>query len=433
MKKNILKLFTLLVIAPFFSSAQSYFHATKAKEVGENPYYVLPKACLLFEVPVVHKTYIFNKKIPTDYNDLELAFLKDAYGFDPEIYRLFRNRKKDGQDYSTYKTHNVLSDSIKVSALARPDFSKIFFTDGRKRWNKDKSILFTYGGDGMMTDGESSVTDKTFDIVVKAISGVVQILGTTVRGGNTIVPDSSRVYKEEMIKVIQELDALVGGPSNFDIYKDAKARLEKKYNRLFSSNFYSEKSRIEVIKIFYVPEDTTITNDTELKLFSLDSISGKLILSNALSQQLWASDQLSGDLHDNAFKIKFTKPLAGLEKFIKPNSNSTGFAYNIPAKLEVKLTAPKEKVIFNDFMKIPQFGTIGRIISDKNKLSFSLDPLTGELRKLGLGSSAITVDQVGAGTTALTELFKYQDAKLDLEIKRLEAEKKKRDLLKDLE
>ncbi|WP_312364277.1 hypothetical protein [Sphingobacterium sp.] len=433
MKQNILKLFTLLVIAPFFSNAQSYFHATKVQEVGENPYYILPKACLLFEVPVVHKTYIFSKKIPTNYEKDELEFLKDAYGFDPEIYKLFQKRKKDGQDSLTYKTHNVLSDSIKVSALARPDYSKIFFTDGRKRWNKDKSILFTYGGDGMMTDGESSVTDKTFDIVAKAVSGVGQIIGATVRGGNTIVPDSSRVYKEEMIKVIQELDALVGGPSNFDIYKDAKAKLEKKYNRLFSSNFYSEKSRIEVIKIFYVPEDTTITSDTELKLFSLDSISGKLILSNALSHQLWASDQLSGDLHDNAFKIKFTKPLTGLEKFIKPNPNSIGFAYNIPAKLEVKLTAPKEKVIFNDFMKIPQFGTIGRIISDKNKLSFSLDPLTGELRKLGLGSSAITVDQVGAGTTALTELIKYQDAKLDLEIKRLEAEKKKRDLLKELE
>ncbi|MDR2274888.1 MAG: hypothetical protein LBF27_28525 [Sphingobacterium sp.] len=427
MKRINLVILLLMLMTGFYSYGQKYYHAKTAGQIGQNPYYILPKASLLIEVPVITKTYTPSPNLPTDISPENLKILKEKYGLDLSVYVKVEKQ-------TPYISHSVMNDSVKISILAKPDLDKIFYTEGQKKWNKDKSISFAYGTDGILTDGESSSKDMTFDIVVKGLSGLAQVAGAAFRGTEKSKVKDSLVTYNELDDILKELDKLRIVISDYDIYKDNKSMLEKRYASVFSTLFYSEKVKIEVIKIYYTPANLSINSDLTVKPFSFNSTNGVITLSQALSDQLWAKNLQFGSIDiGQTYTLKFSKPVEGVEKYIQSGPNSTGFAYNIPAKLEVKLTAPGEKNIFNDFMKIPQFGTIGRIISDKNKLSFSLDPLTGELRKLGLGSSAITVDQVGAGTTALTELIKYQDAKLDLEIKRLEAEKKKRDLLKELE
>ena len=114
------------------------------------------------------------------------------------------------------------------------------------------------------------------------------------------------------------------------------------------------------------------------------------------------------------------------------------FGYNIPAKTLISIINPKKEEVHLDVYKMPQFGKVAYVSAKKMNVVFQLDPLSGELKKLSVTRKAISDDQVGntaaAINTALTAARGDDaDTKLSNEVKRLENEKKKRELLKELE
>ena len=112
--------------------------------------------------------------------------------------------------------------------------------------------------------------------------------------------------------------------------------------------------------------------------------------------------------------------------------------YNVPAKSKISIVKPDGEEVGQDVFKVPQFGKMAYISARKMHVIFQLDPMTGELKKLSVSRKAISDDQVGNTATAINsaiQAVKGEDAdtRLDKEVRRLENEKKKRDLLKEFE
>lgn len=433
MKTKIKCILALALLWAARGEAQEYYRATQQAPVNGQPYYILPKALINLSIQVASTTYGRPKQGMRNFEAEELKILQQNYGVDPSVYLKLTQLAGDKTSYSVYK---IMEDSIRISMGSRPDYNKIFYTDSRKSWNKNKSIVLSYGEDGIATDGESMTENKTFDLILKGVSSLSTVAGAF-RGGKSINPEAAKKLAfDDLDKVIEAMQDLKNSPSNYDIYKDLKAGLEKKYSKLFSEYFYTEKKDIKKTSAVFEPSSSV--PGTAFDFFGFDDQTGEIDFSNQLPGSFWASDKTPKSLTKNIYKLQFFKVTDNIESYISktPNQNE-GFAYNIPAKIELKLTSSKE-TICDIFVKIPQLGIIGYIASAKKKLSYTLDPLTGELKKLSLSSNALSSDQIAATANSSTDLIKAlkgesSATKLESEVKRLENEKKKRDLLKELE
>jgi hypothetical protein len=436
MKKTLKLLLSLTLLSILHLHAQEYLQATKISQVNGEPYYILPKAVLKASIQVSKTTYkkTGNYKV---YSDDQFKLLKRLYGVDKEIYNTLKGSTRKN-DTATYVRYKILEDSIRISVLARPDFTKIFYTESRKRWNKNKSVTMTLGEDGIGMDGESFTEDKTTDLIIKGVSTLASVAGAFRGGSNNIAPNVSTIKISELDEILEAIENLNNSPSNFDIYKDLKAGLEKKYTRVFAEYFYSEVKQIKTTNALYEPAQGIQPNNS-FAFFSFNESSGKIDFSDQLKGSFWASDIVLSTLPAKSYFINFISVADNIYPYIAASPQTpTGFAYNIPARFELKLSSPTKETIIDSFIKIPQLGILGYINSGKKKLSYSLDPITGELKKVTLSSTSIATEQIAAAGVSAIELIKMakgdsQATKLDNEVKMLENQKKKRDLQKELE
>lgn len=419
---------------PFSAFAQKYKHLKNDERLSGQQAYMLPKAAFIIEVPIVKNTLSRGKSFINNFTANELQYLAERFGLDEAKYKLMvATPTKDFLE--------IADDSIKISATAVPDMSKIFYVDSKSKWNKNQSVTFNYGTDGVLTEGESSVEDKTFDIAVKIASGVTSVVAGAfplTRGGGG-ADLSIENPKERAVKELEEaLTALEGleGQLNYDVYKDLKTKLEKRYRSIFEKYFYKEKERITIVKVVYTPVANTQLN-TEIPFFRLNANSN-LTFDYRIIKQLQGKDLSPGTVI-SGYTIAFI-PCREQQKtyYNSRTDDKTGFAYNIPLRAEIKIKNSAKKTIYDEIHKIPQMGIVGFTNTKKEKLVFNLDPLTGELKKLTIEGKAITTDQIGNTATAVTEAVKAakrddEDTKLEKEVKRLENEKKKRELLKEAE
>ncbi len=433
-KMRLLIVSAALCFSLTLACAQSYRQLSGGSQIAGEQAYILPKASFVVEIPVT-TTILSRKANYISFSPQQFKVLQRKYGLDPAKYKLL-------EDKETFSTNTVGEDAIKLKMIAVPDYEKVFYIVSGSGWNKNQSVSFTYGTDGILTDGEASLENKTFDIVVKGMSGVVNIIGNLIKGsGNAIsiseVEDKDNLNFEELDKALQDFNKLQN-VNNYDIYKDMKADYEKRYAAAFAEIFYSEKKNISTIKIIYTPKKETRQN-IDIPFFDTDD-QGKISFDAALQGELWGKEIYFSNLtKNNTYHLKF-KPAAEQQSacFRNRSSLEEGFAFNIPQKVELQLSDPADKIAYTEIFKVPQFGIIGYVNNIKRaKLIYSLDPLTGELKKLSIGGKAILVDQVGNAASAITNAtstFKGEssDSQLDKEVNRLENEKKKRDLLKEL-
>lgn len=434
---------SLLTIVIFFIgvlsvAAQEYKHAQSGKPIDGGQAYTLPKVGFSIEVMQVKTTLVQGDNF-LNYTDKEvIEKLQIKYGLDPKKY-------EEVKKVPNAVKYSIEEDSTKITAKALPDYSKIFYVDPKAKWNKNQSVSFLYGTNNMLLEGDSSVENKTFDIVVKGISGIGSIVGSIFFG---IMPAVSPAKKPTPDPVIPELDRvlndlkLIEKSENFDIYKDLKAKHEKRYNELFAKLFYKEKKTGEKLKFVFVPKsDFALGSDQAF--FRLDDINGGLIFNDAFKEEViiikkYVSETVKGS-DALYYKLKIKKQIDQQKDYFTARSEeATGFAYNIPLSTFVSLTSPKQDIIYFESASIPQFGIIGYTNTRKEKLTFQLDPLTGELKKLAIEGKAITSEQTGAGSTTAVEIINLakgesKSTKLENEVKRLENEKKKRDLLNELQ
>lgn len=428
MKLKLLSVLFLAALAP--AMAQEYQHASASKKINGDQAYILPKAALNIEVPI-DKTALVPGSIKTLYTADQFAVLKRKYGVDSEKYANARSK-------NPYITYNIAEDSIKINLKAMPDYTKIYYVNPKAKWNKNQVVSFTYGADGILTEGESSLENKTFDIVVKGLSGLSAIVGAALKDAGTksteyTIPTNIKELDDVLIKFNTLEDQI-----NYDIYKDLKKRYEKEYSAIFADLFYKEKKETTVVKFIYVPSSLTPVN-TPVPLFKLDNTKGELVFNNALQSQIIISEAIFDSNTASSYSLYYDKLSEQQSDYNTPRSDSdTGFAYNIALSVYLKLTNPKAKILYYQPAKIPQLGIVGFTNTRKEKLIFQLDPLTGELKKLSIEGKAISTDQVGSISPLVTDLIATakgdSDAtKLEKEVKELEMEIKKRNLLKELD
>lgn len=431
--KNIKNL--VLIVCLFLvgneSHSQDYQRLTSGNKIKGGHTYILPKAAIVVEVPIIMTTLVPGEAIE-DYNPTQLKILEKKYGVDPKKYAL----AKSGKNLTKYI---ISEDSIKISLNAVADHDKIFYVDPSYKWNKNQGVTFTYSADGILSEGESSIENKTFDLVVKGISGLTSIVGAFFKG-TTSADYSSDPTNIEPLDVALAKFKTLDNQINFDIYKDLKARYEKNYTEIFSTLFYKEKRKITIIKFIYIPSSQTAV-DTEIPLFKLNENSGYLQYNKKLTTEITSKDTDFIDADAKFFSIKFDKIKEQQSNFFDPRDDKkTGFAYNIPLSANLQLANKDKKKLYYGMAKIPQLGIVGYITTVKRngKLTFSLDPITGELKKLSVEGKAITSEQIGSVSSGVNEIITSikgdsELTKLENEVKKLENEKKKRELLRDLE
>lgn len=427
-----LKLLTAILVLSLSSvKGQEYKHASQFNKINGDQAYILPKAAFSIEVSIVKNSLIPGDSIKTDYKPPQLALLKRKYGLDIDKYN-----KAISKNVTT--TYSIAEDSIKVNIKSIPDYTKIYFVNPKAKWNKNQTVSFTYGTDGILTEGESSMENKTFDIVVKGLSGLSAIVGAALKNAKSHsddyqVPTNIKSLDEALVK-FNTLENQI----NYDIYKDLKNKYERDYNAIFADIFYKEKKEITVVKFIYSPSSQTAVT-TAIPLFKLDETKGTLVFNNATQNQIIIKEAIFDSNIGPCYSIFFEKLTEQQSDYNTARTDScTGFAYNIPLSVYTKLINPKSKILYYEAGKLPQLGITGFTNTRKEKLTFQLDPLTGELKKLTIEGKAISTDQVGSISPLVTEIVTTAKGdsnavKLENEVKQLENEIKKRELLKKLE
>jgi hypothetical protein len=430
---------TLLPALFFFFTAalqsQEYKRVKDSEKINGEQAYILPKAAFLIEVPYI-KTTLLRGAGYKDYTKEELKSFETKYGLDVDKYKALESVEK-------LPSYKIIEDSIKIITKSVPDYSKIFYVDPNKKWYKNQTVSFSYSTDGILSEGESSVENKSFDIVIKSLSGVASIVGSFFIAKGTDTDPKTQYEIEDLKKALEKFEIL-NTQTNYDIYKDLKAKYEKGYNDIFSNYFYKEKKEAHVVKFLYTPlnqKTTAIGSTTEVALFRFNKDDGKVIFSTGLEDQIVVKDRKFETAGQDSYKLIFEKqPEQQLTYYKERDDIDTGFAYNIPLYVQLKMKGniDKEKTVYYEAVKIPQFGAVGYSSAKNKKLIFQLDPLTGELKKLTIEGKAVTTDQAGSIAPIVVDAVKLAKGessatKLENEVKELENIKKKRDLIKELE
>lgn len=422
----------IIVLWSSLLHSQTYGHITGNQKINGEQSYILPKAAL--EIKLSKQTTTLVRTAPyINYSPAQLEILKLKYGVSPKKYASLK-------DNATVVTRHLIEDSIKLKTLAVPDYSKIYYVTSSSCWNKNQSVTFTYGADGMITDAESTYQDMTFDLVVKGISTLTGIAGNLVKAGASVtmaaLPPNTDVVIDDLDAIIQEYGTLRTQISP-EIYKDLKKALDKKYMAVFAKYFYKEEAEITQIKAIWIPSAGQ-SIAAPLDLFAFNATTGVVTFASGLGT-IEGKGVIQGAI-TNAYQVNFKAAAEQQSTFYsdRDDSKHQGIAFNIPRKVVVDVKNPTGEIMFYDVVKIPQWGIVGHAnTKKKHKVNFSLDPTTGELKKLTIEGKAVTSDQVGAAGTAITDtakLFQKEDAdtQLEKEVKRLENEKKRRDLLLEL-
>ncbi|KIC95501.1 hypothetical protein OI18_06390 [Flavihumibacter solisilvae] len=415
------------------AAAQSYKRLKDDNTLSGELSYALPKTAFVLEIPVTY-TVLSRSSAYQNYTDADqIKYFTLKYGFNEKKYKLLNSVE------SFALSAVIADDSIKCTAIGVRDAHKVFYVSSNSGWNKNQGISFTYGNDGVLSEGEGSFENKTFDVVVSALSGIVSIVGSVFKGA-AIAPvrDPSKYKIEVLENALQQFDDL-NTMADYEIFKDRKAHFQKNYDELFAHIFYLEKKKTIIYKLVYVPDTTNQTGKTLDLFFALDD--GTLIVNKNLANYILpkgAKD--TSTMKPDSYKVHFGPITDQPSTSYSPwnDASSTGFAFNVPLKSRLGITNDKGKVVYLEDQKLSQWGIVSYINTKrKSKHSYVLDPVTGELKKITVEGKAILVDQVTAASTAAGNLVttvkgESDDTKLENEVKRLENEKKKRDLIKDL-
>ena len=412
--------------------AQNFRQLPDGQKLAGSQFYILPKAGFQVELYTIQKDIKPGHLLKMDYSDAELKVLSKKYGVDPQVYK----KLKDG----AYTSHEIAEDSIKLSQVRLPDLTKVFYNTPKKKWNATQVGALSYSEDGMLTDAESNYESRTFDIAIKSLAGLASIV-SGFRGVDGFKEDRVTIKElDDILSTYAKLDA----QNNFDVYKDLKATLEKQYTKAFADYFYAAKSKTKPAKLIYSPSLNMAYNAAQsIDLFALDN-NGKLLYNKDLAGDIvWAMNcKAATSPLNQPYKIQFNllaqtnQPMELHDGSSVPADSYLG--YNVPAKSKISIVKPDGEEVGQDVFKVPQFGKMAYISARKMHVIFQLDPMTGELKKLSVSRKAISDDQVGNTATAINsaiQAVKGEDAdtRLDKEVKRLENEKKKRDLLKEFE
>lgn len=436
MRKTI---FTLLLPAALSTGIALQASAQKVYDVANNGKIdggislILPRVSYMIEVPVLTTTY------------KQGLMLKQGDEFLAQCIRYGANRKactelllKKSNDAS-YSEYAIQEDSIRLTPLSTPDYTKAFYIDPKKKWYANQTLSFTYGTDGMITDASMTYENKSYDLVMKGVGGLIGLVGNFVglgKGPGNIKGNEGKI--KELEDILKKIDSLTNSADDIDMYKERIAKLEKKYAAAFAKYFYTAKLTVKTTKILIIPAAKNNTpaygNPLTYQLFSLDKTNGKIIINNnpsVTADVIWYKNAEVGTIGNTAYTLQvslLSKSVQATEHFDSRPNNTTYMPYNVPAKTDVKLIKKSDKgedILYHEMQDMPQFGIVAYLKNPKNKKNIQYDPLTGAIKKIDIESKAISTDNIGAAADLLDKgikmsLPKTENQKMKEEVERLD-------------
>jgi len=428
-----MKKITMICCAAILAACSSQIKVSRVSgndKITNEYYYVLPKTVFAIDVPVKTTKYIIGSDFVKNLTVEEIKVYKEKYGLDEKIYKSL-NAGNSG----TVITKQECGD-ITFTTIARPDYNKVFKVEPNAKFLKEQAFTFTYTADGIASESEISIQDKTWDVTFKTLESVASIIGAVKSGKG---PDK---FVKDDLMVLDKLLASyfdfqsVGATGEINIYKEKVAYLEKQIAQSFGQHFYKTKTETKTIHVLFTPKSDL---KGELKLFRFKETDGSIVLNNSYKEQLDAlglgkfafGDFASGD---KAFTLQLIEVNGGLGfNFNEYNNGSTGYVYNLPANYRIILKDEDGDAVVSQDVKIPQFGKMASLSSKQSKSKIQFNTETGELKSVTGENKAFSTETISAGTSALksgVETIKGDDeyTRLDKEVKILELKKKKLDL-----
>jgi hypothetical protein len=391
--------FLLLILLNYahLTNAQGIVHVSK--QVNGHPDIILPKAAIQVEVILVKTEYTkgdLNYITGLSANRAKLSFYETRYGVNPKIVAAI--------DRNELISHKILEDSIKVNVVPIADYTKMYSFTKLKKWNKTKGITLNYSDDGVVTDGEYTYENKTFDLIVKGIGGVASIVGKFFSLGAKAASVAPSYEIDELEKILGDYGELYTPAQTAysgEVFKELKAKLDKRYDAAFSRYFYSIEKSLSSAVIVYTP-DTKQSPSTLLFALTNDKITCNNALGNNL--EIMGKSVTTGSITKGyTLNIALRPDDYQLSLQVDPRpAGSDCLPYNVAARTVVTFRNPDEKQLQQLRARIPQWGKVGYVnLKKPNKLSWAYDTF-GELKKLSAGANSVTTDQIGAAA-ALAE------------------------------
>lgn len=415
-------------------------HVSNAKKLKNDYYYVLPKTAFSFDVPV-HTTSFKAAKNKTAAADIAknsdvVKYCEKKFGLDKTVFL-------------TLVAGNSVTPTSELSAVtfstvAKPDFNKVFKVKAKPRFMNEQSTGFTYSGDGIASQSDASHQNTSLKTAGKILEGIVSIVGA-IKGGAGLKAAASPTPDLTPYPELKNLDDLTTSyiklqltPSDIIdpvVYKELIQTYEGIIRKKFAEIFYTEKTETKTLKILYCPSTEALT---QVRLFKLEG--GSIIINSAIKNDIEVFGLVGNSYgtinNDICYRLSLANKTNGLGDYVTAYDPSkvSGYTYNLPASFIVTLKDEKDKIIIDQPVKLPQFGTMGSISKKQSKVSIEWNTETGELKKVSGESKGVSGDDISGGAAAAAvsaiDAIKGDDetAQLEKEVKLLELKKKREEL-----
>lgn len=402
--KNVMAICSTILLASC-GSTYAVYQANEKQDDSKGVYYYLPKNIIKVDIPVTvtekrigrwkkyNKTCLHNNDLPTKYS-----------------------------------TDTVVTiDAPTMTLIAQPDLDQQYFVDITASSNPFRSLAGTFelSSDQILNGATAKVSDTTYDFTVSlatiaargfAVSGLSpaqKAQQTDDKKNKANADQDCKAYKKiekQIASLAQDLRTSV----SIDVYKELKANLTAQAQTLYS--YFTVESSVQKTNwTFYVEPQQGWSVDKSIGLIGDDR---KPLAHTKIGKNTYrVDDSVSCDTSKHVcVRIKAIKNNAG--KYTK----GAGLVYRLPGRATVSVES-KNEIKGEQSLVIAQFGSVNSLPSRFGAISselstFTLDPLTGGLKSLGINGSGLSTEQ----GTALTNYIAAKKAEDD-EVTRLTEEK----------
>jgi hypothetical protein len=352
--------------------------------------------------------------------------------------------------------------SIGDVALAQrmePDPGAIFAVELTSDLLDSSKFAFEMSEEGILTSGSLESSNEVAKTTVQALSTAANIAGALVAFGGKAPSDFCLDATRKLVDLRAKRESLVGGGASTNgTPKDAIALMLSELNALDAgyAALFEGKKTVTTTTVhceLTPPDDTRAKPEYEVELMSVDD---SVILADP---HCVVAPSFRGTLRSGAKPTKVTLELAGdasvaraATRLEPKNRKYSGLRFRLPVRSAAVVATEKaadaagepsvterQRVILN----IPQFGDVVSLPGHKDLQGASLSisaklGSAGGLVSFGQSSSApdaaAWAEAIGtSGTTVLDAVKAKRDGKDQAEVEALELEKKRLELIRDIQ
>ncbi len=375
------------------------------------------------------------------------------------LWKAYSDAELDPNELPTKKTVKTGQSDFRVESAARPDADQIFAIELKGKAGHDRKLALSLAVEGLITSGESNATNRSGEIaaavVVDVLSAVATIVGSVYgspasksdedpataavdkRGNITPAlqqrPEFDSCYQalERLRQLRQARDRVIdgsGGRQPFDIADQLKILDDErgKLRRLFSGE---KKILVGEVRCVLDPSDKSFSSAEQaietFLLWTYDKQAGiRIDNPNCVVPPEFEASAVAAGAHAVTLELSTEDSINAHARTVHAShtvSEDTEAAlyYRVPGRASISLLEADKIRLGPDAMTIAQYGPVLPLIiprgNKKVEISFSVDPKTGALTKLGVatGGDKAAIPDIGKLAETAGSLTKVTKAELD--------------------